>query len=582
MKNLLRLFLLAAAALPVASCIDNDIPYPVVELNITGIEGEGFALRSIDATSGTVFLKLDEQTDIRHVSIDAVTLGCVPHSTSLTSEELTGQIRLSRPLTGEFDLRTPLEVTLSLYADYAWSIVAEQEIERRFSVAGQVGAARFDPENRIATAFVSKNADRSQTTVTELKLGPANTDARPGVTLYSMTPEELSALDFSAPEGSDPDAGTPRFVDVTLYADTPHARTERWVLYVLPTEQSVELLAADAWSRVVWLYGSGIEGMKSGFLCRRGEEEEWQEVPDVVTEGGTFRARFAAEESTRYQFAAYCGEERTDPVDVTTDPVAQLPNLGFEEWCTIRANNYDVVYPFADGAEPYWGTGNVGAGLAKATLTDKSEDIRPGSEGRYSALLQSKYVNVSGVGKFGAGNLFTGRYVRSAVTDGILTFGRPFELRPTALRVWVKYTRGDIDRVKSMPVGTTIRQGDPDNGHIYVALGTWTPEEYGRDSEGVQVGTDASPICVDTRDVSTFFRPDGKDVVGFGQLILGDSDDWQDITQWREAIVPIEYRNTETRPTHIMIVCSASRWGDYFTGSSKSCMQVDDFELLYD
>ena len=31
-----------------------------------------------------------------------------------------------------------------------------------------------------------------------------------------------------------------------------------------------------------------------------------------------------------------------------------------------------------------------------------------------------------------------------------------------------------------------------------------------------------------------------------------------------------------------MIVCSASRWGDYFTGSTKSEMWVDDFELIYD
>ena len=31
-----------------------------------------------------------------------------------------------------------------------------------------------------------------------------------------------------------------------------------------------------------------------------------------------------------------------------------------------------------------------------------------------------------------------------------------------------------------------------------------------------------------------------------------------------------------------MIVCSASRWGDYFTGSTQSEMWLDDFELLYD
>ena len=30
-----------------------------------------------------------------------------------------------------------------------------------------------------------------------------------------------------------------------------------------------------------------------------------------------------------------------------------------------------------------------------------------------------------------------------------------------------------------------------------------------------------------------------------------------------------------------MVVCSASRWGDYFIGSDQSVMWVDDVELVY-
>ena len=39
---------------------------------------------------------------------------------------------------------------------------------------------------------------------------------------------------------------------------------------------------------------------------------------------------------------------------------------------------------------------------------------------------------------------------------------------------------------------------------------------------------------------------------------------------------------TNIVPTHLVLVCSASRYGDYFTGSRDSKMWVDDFELIYD
>ena len=38
------------------------------------------------------------------------------------------EARASAPLTGEFDLRTPQFITLSLYQDYEWELRAEQRI----------------------------------------------------------------------------------------------------------------------------------------------------------------------------------------------------------------------------------------------------------------------------------------------------------------------------------------------------------------------------------------------------------------------------------------------------------------------
>lgn len=562
MKRLQHIVLITAAALAAVSCIKNDVPYPTVDLNIESVEGEGFTAGTPDPAARSVQLVLDEGTDIRNVRIEKVTLGVVPHNTNIDKQFFLDQIRTSRELTGTFDLRTPLYVTLSLYADYEWTITAEQVVERRFSVAGQVGPTVFDTQNRTATAYVAKNADRSQVTITELKLSPEGST-------YNPTMEELSEMDFS-------DDTPMHFVDVTA-----HARTERWMLYILPTDKLVELTGAYAWTRVIHLAGKGIEGAeKMGFRYRLytdAGDGEWLEVPDVRIDGGSFTAQLKAEPLTAYEVKAYCLDEETDARQVTTESEIVLQNGSFEEWSTVK----DIVYPYLEGAEAYWSTGNMGAALIGETLTQPC-DPRPGATG-YGANLKSKFASVAGIGKFAAGNIFLGKYQTNDVTNGILTFGRAFTARPTGLRIWVKFKGGIIDYVgKYGPAG--IEKGKtPDNGIVYIALGTWKKEEYGvvpasvPKYGGQTLGTDDSPILVATREPSTFFKNNGPDVIGYGEYVMID-----DVKEWTQVVIPIKYTRLDVQPTNLMIVCSASRWGDYFTGSTKSEMWVDDFELIYD
>lgn len=577
MKRLIS-YLLAGAMLAGTSCISNDIPYPTVEVAINSLSGDGFTVAGIDLATRTVTLSLEEATDIQQVRIDEVTYAVTPHNTNIDRQLFMDNIRPSRPLTGTFDLRTPIYVTLHLYQDYDWQIVAQQEITRSFRVEGQVGASEFDLQNRIATAYVAKDADRSRVTITELKLGPASTDAV--TTTYSPTREELSTLDYSSPEADDPTAGTPHFVDVTC-----HGRTDRWVLYVLPTDKTVQTEAVDAWSGVVWLRGSGVSGQPMGFRYRVGEEGEWAEVPDVKIEGGTFSAAFAAEPLTTYQFKSYCGDDESDPTTVTTERAEQLPNSGLEEW----SKPSKPWLPFLSDVtgnpiSPFWGTGNNGSTALseKDNVTTPDEStVRPGSTGTKSAKLASRKVVI----KLAAGNLFAGEFAVTRGTDGVVNFGRPFTLRPTALRVWMKYNSGKINFVgPNMPTGVTIQTGDADNAAIYVALGTWTKEKYGMGKNGAgndqnggkPFGTDACPVSIDTRDVKTFFNPQGEDVIGYGARFFSES-----VADWTQITIPIDYRSTNEVPTHIIVVCSASRWGDYFTGSSESTLWVDDFELIY-
>ena len=404
---------------------------------------------------------------------------------------------------------------------------------------------------------VPEGTDLNDIRVTELKLGPE------GITTMTPAPEELTSFE------------TYRTVDIRY-----HDFEERWILYVVPTDIKVELTGADAWTRLVWLYAQGRPGTALGFRYRVQGAGEWSEVPaeKVETEGGTFRACLSGlEPLTTYEVVASSAEELSAVETVTTGAEVPLVNGGFEEWCTEGG----IVYPGLSKEGIFWDTGNTGAAIAGATLTDKTSDVRPGSDGQYAAKLESKLAGIAGVGRLAAGNLFVGRYVATRGTNGIVGFGRPFAVRPTALKGWVKYQCGEITDVgTTQPPGVTLSKGDPDNGIIYFALGTWTKEEYGvcEKEEGDKlVGTDEVPICVDTRDRNTFFSPDSPAVVAYGELVLDRS-----VTEWQEFTIKLDYRATDIVPTHIVLVCSASRYGDYYTGSRNSILWVDDFELVYD
>ncbi len=527
------------------SCIKNDIPYPVVTLDILEVKGEGFtcATSDIDSKLRTATLHLDETTDISRVVITEI----------VTTEG--GSISVSLP--GEFDLRSDLSVTLSLYQDYEWTLKPDQQIERIFTVESQVGAAEFDEEHYVATARVPMGTDLMNITIKELKLGPA------GITTMTPDPSEITSFE------------TYRTIDIRY-----HDFEERWSLYVIPTDVMVEFSQIDVWTKLIWLYGEGLSGTDLGFRYRKLGDTSWITVdPDKVEiSGGAFQTCLTGlEPETTYELVAYSDDEVSAIQTVTTEPETQLPNSDFEEWCIEN----DVVYPGLTRESAYWASGNPGAALGNVTVTDKVTDTRPGSVGQYAALLDSQAAGILGIGKLAAGNLFVGRYVGTRGTNGIVGFGRPFTQRPVALRGWIKYTCGEITDVgTSQPSDVTIKEGDPDQGFIYVSLGTWTPEEYGvceKETGDQMLGTDEVPICVDTRDKNTFFNPNSEAVIAYGELVLDKS-----ISEWQQFTIKLDYNATNRVPTHIVVVCTASRYGDYYTGSRASKMWLDDFELIYD
>lgn len=253
MKHLRHI--LIGILLLLTSCIENSIPYPVVTLQILGVEGEGFtcAPEDINTQERIVTLHLDEQTDISNVKIDKISV--------------TENARSSKPLSGTFDLRTPLYITLSFYQDYEWTIVADQQIERYFEVESQIGAAEIDVDQLTAKAYVPEGTDLSDLKVTRLKLGPAD--------ITTMTPpiDELTSFE------------SVRYVYVTY-----HGFEEKWSLYVEVTDTKIRFTQVDAWSGVIWAYAEGNSADELGFRYRKTGDEAWTEVDkkQINISGGAF------------------------------------------------------------------------------------------------------------------------------------------------------------------------------------------------------------------------------------------------------------------------------------------------------
>ena len=520
----------AVATLSFAACIENDVPYPIEKLDIISLEADGLKSQAaIDASAKSVKLELEETTDIRAVNIKAV--------------KFTEGARSSVRFPGEFDLRTPLYVKLTKYQTYEWTITASQTIERYFKVDGQIGESIIDAENHIATAYVPMDFDLTNVVVSALKLGPKD------IATYSPEASEITNFD-----------GTVRNVEVRYHGDI----SEVWTLRVEKRDVEVEFTAVDAWAKRIWLYANGRADSALGFKYRKAGAEEWTEVENVEINGGSFTACVEGLDMlTEYEVMAYSGENTTEIESVTTEDVFELINGDFEQWSTLN----NVVCPYID--TPFWGSGNDGAATASTTLTEPTEDVRPGSQGRYAASLQSKKAAIMGIGKFAAGNIFLGEFGGLDGLDGKVNFGRPCIARPVAMRGWIKYNCGQIDELGKVPSSRPeLKKGDMDEGQVLVAVGNWSAEQYGGSAE--------CPVQVSTKNEATFFNKSGDNVIGVGEMILRESTDG-----WVEFTLPLDYRSTAEIPTHIIVVFTGSRFGDYFTGSTESLLLVDDVELLY-
>ena len=213
---------------------------------------------------------------------------------------------------------------------------------------------------------------------------------------------------------------------------------------------------------------------------------------------------------------------------------------------------------YGPGEDMFWDSGNHGSASMSTNITTPDETYT--HSGQYSAKLQSQFVGLGGIiGKFAAGNLFIGQYVGTDGTNGILDFGRTFTSRPAKLKGYIKYTPGTVNysETDALPNGAT------DIGSIYIALGDWD-----------------APVRITTKDKNLFNKDDEK-IIAYGEWDITSTVQGTD-GGLMEFEIPLDYRSLDRIPTYIVVVASASKYGDYFTGSGSSTMWIDDLELVYE
>ena len=347
------------------------------------------------------------------------------------------------------------------------------------------------------------------------------------------------------------------------------------------TEASTKLgaEAANAWSNFAYLEGSILSSSEEldpasmHFEYKKADAEEWQTISANYNSGNQkFTATLTGlTPATQYTYRlAYekSGEAyASDPVTFTTEEATTLPNGNMNDWYKSGKTWYPVSESDYSTSGSFWDSSNpgttTGAGaLVNVNPTQGNSSIVHTSGGK-SAELKSQYASAFGIGKFAAASLYSGKFNSLVGTNGAkIDFGQKFASRPTGLHGWFRYTSGKIDyRGDNTPAGLG-EKGTDDLCSIYMALAK-------------------APHQLNNADTSTFFDFENDDnIIAYGEL--PDAEAVSTNNEWKEFNVELKYKDiTPQTAYYLIIVCSSSKYGDYFTGSTGSIMYIDDLELLY-
>lgn len=339
--------------------------------------------------------------------------------------------------------------------------------------------------------------------------------------------------------------------------------------FEVPRKSAISLVtrAANAWSTFAYLSASVTAKTESfdntGLVIdwRSVGATEWNVIDNSdltvdATDNVTATLKgLSPKTSYEYRLRYVKGDTEVlcDPVVFTTESQKTLYNGGFEHW----HQSGNPWYPNEQGVK-FWDTSNPGSTSISASYNVTTRTESPKRSGSYAAKLESTKVII----KFAAASMYTGEFGKVDGTKGaILDWGTPFTDRPTALKGFMQYHPQAVDNVgKNLPAAAPAK-GQPDICSIYIALL----------SDIIVVNnTDVSllpNLLTDSRVIAYGALPDNQCVA------TGDS--------WKEVNIPLEYRDINKKPSYLLVVFSASKYGDYFHGAKGSTLYLDDFSLEY-
>ena len=564
MRMLKRTIWVSITLLLAACDIKNDFPFPIVQGQITEFEVEGQCAAdgsysnyaaAIDPMLRTVTLYVCDTVDIANVRVTKIALAgtsrnpdvhyaeaprITPESGALDNFPCEGFDSLTLKQGVHMDFTQPVRFVVSTYQDYVWTVKVARGVKREIEVENQIGKALIDPYLCNAIVYVKKSQKLSELKVTKFMLGG----------------EHGSVKDD--PTGSIVDFSKIQEFEVTTY----WGEKQTWRVVAYNKDEAM----SNAWSNFAIIkapfneanlgrYDLSLQWRKEGDLMWSEMPQDSLEVDSIDYYVNAKITQLIPETSYEYRLCYANGADSIlgDPGTFTTEQQIPLYNGGFEYWNQIGAAWYAN-----EAGKSYWDSSNPGSTSLGESYNVTTSTESPVVSGKYAAKLESKYIVI----KFAAASLYAGKFKELVGTKGAkLDWGVEFTARPTALKGWMQYAPMAIDRVGSgLPAGAPAK-GDMDQCGMFVALLS-------------------ESIAIDNTDLSTIpdFETDSR-VIAYGTL--PDEQNVGSNGEWKEVNIPLVYRSLTSKPTHLLVVFSSSKYGDYFHGGTGSTLYLDDFSLEY-
>lgn len=372
--------------------------------------------------------------------------------------------------------------------------------------------------------------------------------------------------------------------------------------YTIPVElkevaAGLDATSVNAWSKFAYLEGTAtVKGMELDnslvkLQYKKVEASDWTSL-DAVLEGDTYKATATGLTSdTSYQYRMYYQNGDTefvsDTIEFTTEEETALKYGDFDDWYQNQKAWYAIPEEEATSFDNYkgylnsfWDSGNMGAAMMSKNPTEeaKGTEAHNGS----SVKMSSQFVGIFGIGKFAAGNIYTGHYYETVMSPmgAKIFFGQPFTSRPTQLKGWYKYTRGGTVDYGDDPYKSELTNSGGDQCAIYIALADNVGLDGGGQNYAFQID---NTLNADKPEEFKYkntidFSKNNPNIVAYGTISEAEA---KGTGEWQEFTIDLKYRDLTRVPKYIIVVASASKYGDFFTGSESSVMYIDDFELVY-